>query len=116
MIMSVESKSNELKPTKELLSLRREKISLGQVFLDPNNPRFGLDRHLPDSRIEEETVQKNARELIEREIKIDDLKASFLRYGFVPTDPIVVRSFAKNKYVVLEGNRRVTTLKKLVEA
>jgi len=114
--MSKEPKPDELTPTKELLGLRREQIALNQVFLDPNNPRFGLDRHLPDARIGEESVQQNARNLIEREIKIDDLKASFLRYGFVPTDPIVVRPFAKNKYVVLEGNRRVTTLKKLVEA
>ncbi len=107
---------SEVKPTRELLSLKRKEIALEQVFLDPNNPRFGLDRHLPDSRIDEENVQKNARDLIEREIKIDDLKASILRYGFVPTDPVVVRAFAKDKYVVLEGNRRITTLKKLVEA
>jgi len=107
---------NEIKPTKELLSLKREQIKSDQVYLDPNNPRFGLDRHIPDSRIDEESLQQNCRKRIEDEIKIDDLKASFLRYGFVPTDPVVVRAFAKNKYVVLEGNRRITTLKKLVEA
>ena len=107
---------NDVSATRELLGLQREQLTLDQVYLDPNNPRFGFERHLPDSRIHEDAVQQHARELIEREIKIDDLKASILRYGFSPTDPIVVRAFAKDKYVVLEGNRRVTTLKKLTEA
>ncbi len=114
--MAATRTDKDVQSTRELLGLKRVEIKLEQVYLDPNNPRFGLDKHIPDSRIDEESVQQHARETIERDIKIDDLKASILRYGFVPTDPVVVRAFAKDKYVVLEGNRRITTLKKLVEA
>src|SRR3982750_1830158 len=97
---------------KELLNLKRNKIGLARLYLDPNNPRFGIDRYLSDNRVVEDAVQQNAQKKIE-EIGIEDLKLSVQRYGFAPTDPIVVRPLTniQNKFVVLEGNRRVATLK-----
>lgn len=105
----------EDRPTKELLNLKREKVSLSQLYLDPNNPRFGAGRFVPDNRIAEDSVQDAAQRKIEA-IGIDDLLTKIRQYGFVPTDPIVVRRFADGQYVVLEGNRRTAALKKLQKA
>ena len=99
----------------ELIDLERCPVIIGQVFLDPNNPRFGRPHRVPDSRIEEQSVQDSAREELEK-IGINDVVRSIRHYGFVPTDPIVVRQFAPNKYVTLEGNRRVASVKKILLA
>lgn len=102
----------EDQPTKELLNLKRKKVDLDQLYLDPNNPRFGAGKFVPDARIAESSVQEAAQRKIDA-IGIDDLLTKIRHYGFVPTDPIVVRRFAEDQYVVLEGNRRTATLKKL---
>jgi hypothetical protein len=100
---------------KELLSLERYQVALSQLYLDPRNPRFGGNSKLPDTRIAEGPIQENARKKIE-EIGVEDLLSSIRTHGFVPTDPIVVREFSDGKYVALEGNRRVGTLKKLSDS
>ena len=103
----------EIFPSKELLGLDRIKVGIDHVFLDPNNPRFGLDRHIDDDRITEEDIQKKMVERVE-EVGIDDLTLTMSRYGFSPTDPIVVRKFGSSEYVVIEGNRRLTAMKSLL--
>jgi len=105
----------EEQPTKELLNLKRKKVNLDQLYLDPNNPRFGAGRFVPDARVAELSVQDNAQRKIEA-IGIEDLLTKIRHYGFVPTDPIVVRRFADEQFVVLEGNRRTAALKKLIAA
>lgn len=106
----------EERPTKELLNLKRRKVNLSELYLDPNNPRFGDIEYKPDNRIVEYGVQKEAQRKIEEEIGIEDLLTKIQHYGFVPTDPVVVRRFAEDQFVVLEGNRRIATLKKLIAA
>ncbi len=103
----------ESRPRKELLYLRRLKVELEQLYLDPNNPRFGIGRDIPDKRVVEDAVQQNTQRKIE-EIGINDLISSIQRYGFVPTDPVVVRQLSGDAFVIVEGNRRVATLKNLV--
>ena len=103
---------NEVGSTKELLRLKRKKVNLDQLYLDPDNPRFGSARGISDKRVLEDSVQNNAQKKIET-IGIADLLSSILRYGFVSTDPVVVRRLGDGKFVVVEGNRRVATLKKL---
>lgn len=98
----------------ELLALKRIDVTLEQLYLDPNNPRFG-GGGTPEARIHESRVQENTLTRIE-ETGIADLVSSVQRYGFAPTDPIVVKAIDDEKYVVLEGNRRVATLRKLVDA
>lgn len=105
----------EERPTKELLNLKREKVTLSQLYLDPNNPRFGAGRFVSDNRVSEDSIQEASQRKIEA-IGIDDLLTKIRHYGFVPTDPIVVRRFTDDKYVVLEGNRRTAALKKLQKA
>lgn len=103
----------EEQPTKELLNLKRDTVCLDQLYLDPNNPRFGVGRYISDQNIVE--YQDIAQQKIES-IGIEDLLPKIRHYGFVPTDIVVVRHFGDNQFVVLEGNRRVATLKKLVRA
>lgn len=109
---AAKTKKTSAAPIQGLLTLTREKVRLDQLYLDPRNPRFGGGSKLLDDRIPEKQVQEAARRKIE-EIGIEDLIPSIRNHGFVPTDPIVVREFETGKFVALEGNRRVATLKRL---
>jgi hypothetical protein len=92
-------------------------LSLGQIYLDPNNPRFADDssRHVSDEDIDQETLQKEIMSKMEREFAVDRLKDSMQSNGYLPIDRVVVRQFKLDKYVVLEGNRRITAAKRLLE-
>ena len=92
-------------------------VDLGDVFLDPNNPRFWSEqtrRRTPDRRVSEAVVQNRVEQEIRRH-GIEELQYSILRNGFLPLDRIVVRPLegAENQYVVVEGNRRLAALKLL---
>jgi hypothetical protein len=92
-------------------------VPLEHLFLDPNNPRFWTKRtmrDIPDSRIPDDKIQKDTMERIEG-FGVQELYLSFLRNGFLPLDKIVVRPIQGHgdKYVVVEGNRRVAALKSL---
>lgn len=87
---------------------------IDNIFLDPNNPRFWEDsssRIVPDSKIMDDKTQLRAFESMQS-FGIDDLYANILRNGFLPLDRIVVREIKceAGKYVVVEGNRRLTAL------
>jgi hypothetical protein len=98
----------------ELLTLRPKKVQLEELYLDPNNPRFSSVQNISEERTFEDGVQKKAQENLE-EIGIDDLIQKISRYGFVSTDVVVARK-AKKGYVVIEGNRRLATLRNLMRA
>ena len=101
---------------KDLLQLKRVPIDLSSLLLDPKNPRFRVPASVSEARYSEERVQERAFAEL-KTIGIDDLLASIRTYGFVPSDPLVVRPLAGTKlYVVVEGNRRVATLKTLDES
>ena len=97
---------------------RRQNLSLGRLFLDPNNFRF-LDHpeyrpiaaeNLFDGDVQRRTTgfvlgrhQESVRALI------DSIKAN----GWLDIDPILVERRDKGRFVVVEGNRRIATLKYL---
>lgn len=96
------------------------KVSLNNLFLDPNNPRFWSEREIAevrDSKIPDEKAQQDAQRRI-REHGIEELYYSMLRNGYLPLDTIVVRPINGHggKYVVVEGNRRLAALKMLLNA
>lgn len=97
---------------------RNQFVSLKNLFLDPNNYRF-VDHddyvHVPDDKITSEDVQLRTRRLLLEEGTegIRDLLASIKKNGWLPVDSIQVRQLAKGKWLVVEGNRRVATLKHL---
>ena len=91
--------------------------NIDDLYLDPNNPRFWSEqthRRTPDNRVTEEAVQSRVVHEIRRH-QVEELQYSILRSGFLPLDRIVVRPLegADNKFVVVEGNRRLAALKLL---
>jgi ParB-like chromosome segregation protein Spo0J len=98
--------------------LEQRLLSLDQLFLNPNNPRFWSERDRKkkclDAKIPDDTIQKNTLKRIEA-FGVKELRDSILRNGFLPMDRIVVRPIEDHgeKYVVVEGNRRLAALKSL---
>lgn len=101
-------------------------VELQDLLLDPNNPRFselGEELYIvPEARYAEEKVQSTAFERMKSPVfDVTELKDTIKAVGFLPMDRIVVRRWKgpnptdKPKYVVLEGNRRVTALKWLMQ-
>jgi len=82
-------------------------IKVTNLFLDLDNYRF-----------EHQTSQLEAINRMVEEYKEDlyHLAVDILSHGLNPTDmPLVIKSLADdNKFIVMEGNRRVTTLKILL--
>lgn len=101
-------------------------LKLNQLLLDPNNPRFselGEELNLiPEQRFNEEKIQKITKDKMKSpSFDVSELKDTIKTVGFLPMDRIVVRKWkgktanAEVKYVVIEGNRRVTALMWLIE-
>lgn len=100
------------------------RVRLDQLLLDANNPRFselGEDLNpIPENRFADEKVQANTMERMKDDIfDVSELKDTIKTIGFLPMDRLVVRRWkgptsAEEKYVVIEGNRRLTALKWLI--
>ena len=88
-------------------------ISLDKLYLDPNNPRFvtaGWNR-LPDEDVGKEAVQDEVRTKLIQQFDVDRLRKNMEVNGYLPIDRVIVREIAPDKYVVLEGNRRICAAK-----
>lgn len=97
---------------------RRTNISLKNLYLDTNNYRFIDSNHYNETSTEvSDYINKRNQSNTERLIRgannsnIKDLIDSFKTNGFVEVDQIQVRQLESGKYLVIEGNRRVATLK-----
>jgi hypothetical protein len=101
-------------------------LKIDQLLLDPNNPRFAelgeSDNDVPESRIAEERVQDTTYERMKsKRFDVAELRDTIKTVGFLPMDRIVVREWGtakrvdEKKYIVIEGNRRVTALMWLLE-
>ncbi|WP_158151257.1 AAA family ATPase [Pantoea ananatis] len=106
---------------KDLPRNSRLSRNLKNLYLDPNNYRFvDNQNHKPidEENLLDPQIQKRSRIFIEgrNQENIRDLIASFKANGFLDVDIIQVRELGDNRYLVLEGNRRVTALKALQEA
>lgn len=102
---------------RELINVNPHKVKLSQVYLSPNNPRLQTPgkRKVSDERIPELSVQGHCLDQIRKE-GITDLTESIRTSGFWIVDRIVLRPLKDGKYVVIEGNRRVSALKTLKKA
>ena len=103
-------------------------VPIDALFLDPNNPRFISDLServtYSDNQIEKQqpdTLRKFVRSTgpgnpDDDVTNIKSLYDSMLRIGFVAVDRIVVRLIAgsANKFLVLEGNRRIAAVKTIL--
>ncbi|MCJ2367607.1 AAA family ATPase [Aeromonas dhakensis] len=94
--------------------------SLGSLYLDPNNYRFiDKDEYIPvsDVDITDPRIQKRTAILVagKRNEEIKDLLDSLKQNGYLPVDQIQIKKISDKKYLVVEGNRRITALKRLQE-
>ncbi len=106
---------------KDISRTTRLSRNLKNLYLDPNNYRFvDNENHkfVVEDNLLDSQVQKRTRTFIEGrgQENIRDLLASFKANGYLDVDVIQVRELGDNKYLVLEGNRRVTALKVLQES
>ena len=98
-------------------------VKLDDLLLDPNNPRFSElgegYNEVPEARYTDDKVQKNAFDKMRNAaFDVSELRDTIKTLGFLPMDRIVVRKVSSSggdKYVVIEGNRRVTALKWLIQ-
>jgi hypothetical protein len=104
----------DIAATKASANLKR--ISLRNLFLDPNNFRI---IHEPDQNAvadedvkNRDVMQRTMRLLCgERNQNIQELIDSFKANGYLRVDQILVRELPSGGYLVVEGNRRVAALK-----
>ena len=100
----------------EQLRGRRQSLPLSRLYLDPNNYRFHdhpeyctvSEEHIFDADVQRRTIgfvrgrnQDN----------VQDLIACIKANGWLDIDPILVERKDKGRFLVIEGNRRVATLK-----
>jgi len=102
-----------------MIQTTTKKIKIEDLFLDPNNPRFST--HHRDEIIEadiarDETQERTFRRMLESSsnFAIDELADSIRNKGFKPVGRLFVRKIG-NKYLVIEGNRRITAVKYLLK-
>lgn len=88
-------------------------LPLESIFLDPNNPRFvGPNwQRVEDDKIDAESIQQSARMLLIRDYGVEKLRMNMEVNGYLPIDRVIVRKFKDDKFVVLEGNRRICAAK-----
>ena len=89
------------------------KIALDKIFLDPNNPRFTSLKwaDISDDQIADVTIQAATKRKLEEGFSINKLVDNIQINGYLPIDRVIVKQFAEDKYVVLEGNRRICAAK-----
>ena len=100
------------------ISFRDLRVDVDQLILDSNNYRLMREGE-PSSLSDEEIFyrQTETQSLLEKE-SLDELRSSIRNNGFLEVDRVVVRKLMyakKDLYLVIEGNRRVSALKGLVE-
>ncbi len=90
-------------------------VQLEHLLLDPNNYRFQDSQDFVlavEDRFHEESVQDVAAQRL-RADGLQQLKNSIAKNGFLPVERLVVREYPAKEgyYVVVEGNRRLASLK-----
>ncbi|MES1934558.1 ATPase [Salinisphaera shabanensis T35B1] len=102
--MALLALSNQLQPSE---------LSLEQIYLDPNNPRFVEANwdEIPQDQIADGDVQESTRRRMVRQFGVEKLKMNMEVNGYLPIDRVIVKEFEKDKFVVLEGNRRICAAK-----
>lgn len=97
----------------------RIKKHIDRLLLDPNNYRF-IDKaeykFVADEELSNPRIQQRTQNFLQgnKNSNILDLISSFKSNGFLDIDQIQVRAIG-DKYLVLEGNRRVATLNFIYE-
>jgi hypothetical protein len=98
--------------------LRRITVDPGTLLLDPNNPRFvtSHEEHVNGTRLADSAViVATADKMKQERFHVSEITQSILTNGWQPVDAIFVRRYLEtDKYLVLEGNRRVAAIQSLL--
>jgi hypothetical protein len=99
--------------------LKQIAVKYDHLVLDPNNPRFITrqeDKIGEEDFLGQDTSGKTADKMSKERYKITELANSIKQNGWLPVDYIFVRKLQDQKdlYVVLEGNRRVTAIREIM--
>ena len=102
----------------EQLRGRRQTVSLARLYLDPNNYRIVDNpeyRSVAPEAVFKRDVQRRTAGFVrgKSQENVRDLIASIKENGWLDIDPILVERRDGGQYLVIEGNRRVATLKYL---
>jgi AAA domain, putative AbiEii toxin, Type IV TA system len=100
------------------IGAKTQKVALKNLYLDPNNFRLVHEPeqiNVKDEKVKDPDVARRTFRLIigDRNQNITDLIDSFKANGYLSVDQIQVRILSDGGYIVVEGNRRVATLKYL---
>ena len=95
----------------------RRYVALGSLYLDPNNYRFADHpdyRKVSSGDVFKADVQRRTTTFVlgRNQANVRDLMASFRENGWMELDSILAEKRGR-RYLVIEGNRRVATLKHL---
>ncbi len=104
--------------TDDRIEGRRRRIALQHLFLDPNNFRIvdhpEYKRIPPGEEFKADVQRRTTAFVLGRNGEfVRDLIASIKENGWLDIDPILVQQGQPRRYLVVEGNRRVATLKHL---
>lgn len=94
-------------------------VPLESLYLDIENPRFVGNKKFviaPNADPLDMKLQEKIRKGIYEQFGINDLMDSIEQVGFLQMDRMVVRKHLEDKYIVVEGNRRLASLKTLKAA
>ena len=99
----------------ESINFKHIKLSLKQLMLDPNNPRFDLPESHITKRDQISSKEKQdfayARMQSTTGYEVMALKNNIKNNNYINVDEIMVEKLDDGNYLVREGNRRVTALK-----
>lgn len=90
-------------------------VDINKLILDPNNPRLiTSEDQVSDEKEAVDLHIETSKKMSAPENDIDDLVNSIISNGWIPIDYIFVKKLDESRYLVLEGNRRVTALKEIL--
>ena len=108
-------------PENVFLQLRQITIPWESLVLDPNNPRFitRTEDRIKDADCVRHQIMGLTRQRLSPDsdrYKLEELVRSIKQNGWLPVDFVFVRKLSghKKKYLVLEGNRRIAAIYKIM--
>ena len=105
--------------------IKSAKIDLKKIYLDPNNPRigWGTETQRPgysdhEALFSDENQKKTNEAMLNSDHRVEELAKTIVAKGWFPLDSIWVwcHPEVSDKYVVVEGNRRITTLNYIINS
>jgi hypothetical protein len=94
------------------------RVPFSSIYLDPNNPRLGLDEapgYENRAALFDPELQTQTEESLRRVYDVDSLATAIIGQGWMPIDNIVVWTYPEQEslHIVVEGNTRTLALRQI---